>query len=325
MLSLRGALERVVGAPAYWDLGFPYARLARFQRAVPPSAVLVWLAVERHDDDALIVYTDGSMLSKPRRQGGIGIRFVWVDESGDEQTDDYSPFGYVNADVPQMELQAVVEALKLLLGRYPPVPTEHYEKVVVYSDAIYLVEGYPASRSFWPRNKWRTKEGAPVRNADRWKELTRLVNRLGKRFEVRKVKAHKANPHNRAADKLARASAKLPSDRTVSPAKLRRKASPKRLEPAAVRMEGQRMIIHVHKAEYMPVQRCNAYRYSVESKDSPYFQEIGRLYATRDVSLNAGHRYAVRVNDDTKNPWIEEVYMEVLPGGEGNTDEATGT
>jgi ribonuclease HI len=56
-------------------------------------------------------------------------------------------------------------------------------------------------------------------------ELTRLVNRTGKRFEVRKVQAHKTNRHNRAADKLARASAKAPSDRTASHSKLRRKAS----------------------------------------------------------------------------------------------------
>lgn len=221
-----------------------------------------------------------------------------------------------------MELQAVIEAVKLLL-RGKPVPPELYEKIVIYSDAMYLVDGYPASRSFWPRNKWLTRDGTPVRNPERWKELTRLVSRIGKRFEVRKVEAHKTNPHNRAADKLARASARLPSDRTVSAAKLRRKASPKRLEPEAVRMEGQRMIIHVHKSEYMRVQRCNAYRYSVESKDSPYFQDVGLIYAARDISLNPGHRYAVRANDSTKNPWIEKVYMEVLPGGEDGAANPT--
>ena len=98
---------------------------------------------------------------------------------------------------------------------------ELYEKIVVYSDAVYLVEGYSASRSFWPRNKWHTRDGTPVRNAERWKELTRLVNRTGKRFDVRKVQAHKANPHNRAADKLARASGRVP----VRAYGLRRQAS----------------------------------------------------------------------------------------------------
>ena len=50
-------------------------------------------------------------------------------------------------------------------------------------------------------------------------------------------------------------------------------------------MHGQRMVIHVHKSEYMPVQRCNAYRYSVESKDSPYFQELGLIYAASATFL----------------------------------------
>ena len=276
--------------------------------------------MERHDDNALIIYTDGSMFSRPRRQGGIGMRFVWASEDGEEQTDDFSPFGYANADVPQMELKAVIEALKLLLRRDPPVPDELYNKIVVYTDAMYLVDGYPASRTFWPQNDWRTKDGDMVRNPEMWKELARLVNRIDKRFEVRKVKAHKTNPHNNAADKLARASARLPSDQTVSAAKLRRKATSKRLVPGAVPFEGQRMIIHVHKGEYMPVQRCNSYRFSVESKDVPYHGEVARAYALREVELSAGHRYAVRVNGDPKAPRIEEVYMEVLKGGEEEAD-----
>lgn len=76
------------------------------------------------------------------------------------------------------------------------------------------------------------------------------------------------------------------------------------------------MIIHVHKGEYLQVQRCNEYRYSVESKDSPFHGEVGVIFADRDVHLNAGYRYAIRVNEDTKNPRIEEVYMRVLEGGE---------
>jgi len=215
--------------------------------------------------------------------------------------------------------ELVIDATRTIRGAELFVPGPEVKTIDSHIWSVrcmYLVNGYPASRGSWPANKWRTRDGAPVRNADRWKELTGLVNRTGKRFEVRKVQAHKTNPHNRAADKLARASAKVPSDRTASDSKLRRKASPKRLEPGAVKMEGQRMVIHVHKAEYLRVQCCNSYRYSVESEDSPYHQELGRLYATRDITLNPGHRYDVRVNDNTRNPWIEELYGEVLSGDE---------
>ena len=119
--------------------------------------------MERHDDNALIIYTDGSQLSRPRR-GGIGIRLVWCDETGAERRFDDNPSGYRDVTVPLMELKAVIEALKLLLRDPPPVPASLYEKIVVYSDAIYLVEGHPAAKGFWPRKKWHTRNGAPVEN-----------------------------------------------------------------------------------------------------------------------------------------------------------------
>jgi ribonuclease HI len=252
------------------------------------------------------------MFSKPRRLGGIGMRLVWTDPDGEEQLFDHSPPGYYDVSVPLMELKAVIEALRLLTRRDPPVPPGAYRKIVVYSDAMYMVNGHPAAKGFWPRNKWMTRDGTPVKNAEQWKELVRLEKRLGKRFEIRKVKGHSKNPHNKAVDKLARQSAKGATNRTIAPAKLRRKKGPKMLVPGSVKMEGQRAIIHVHKAEFMPVQRLNAYRYSVESPDSPYYQEIGWVFCDRNINLSAGHAYEARFNEDTKNPGLEEVYGEVI-------------
>jgi hypothetical protein len=60
--------------------------------------------------------------------------------------------------------------------------------------------------------------------------------------------------------------------------------------------------------------------YSGSSSSSETTEAIAWAAAS---SLNPGHRYAVRVNDDTKNPWIQEVYMEVLPGGGGEADPPT--
>jgi ribonuclease HI len=278
--------------------------------------------MEIHDEDAVIVYTDGSMFSKPRRQGGIGIRLIWTNPEGEEEFYDHSPPGYYDVSVPLMELKAVIEALRLLARQSPLVPPELYSKIVVYSDAMYMVDGHPAAKGFWPRNKWMTRDGPPVKNAKEWKELLRLERRIGKRFEIRKVEGHGKNPHNKAVDKLARASAKAASNPSIAPAKLRRKKSPKRLIPGSVKMEGQRITIHVHKGQYEPVQRLNAYRYSVESPSSPYYQEVGWVFAERDIHLNAGHAYAVRFNEDTKNPRIEEVFMEVVDGGAADLDDA---
>jgi ribonuclease HI len=277
--------------------------------------------MEIHDEDALVIYTDGSMFSKPRRLGGIGMRLIWTDPRGEEEIFDYSPPGFYDASVPLMELKAVIEALRLLTRGNPPVPPSAYRKIVVYSDAMYMFEGHPAAKGSWPRSKWMTRDGTPVKNAEQWKELIRLEKRIGKRFEIRKVKGHSKNPHNKAVDKLARQSAKIATNQIIAPAKLRRKKSPKMLVPGSVKMEGQRAIIHVHKAEFMRVQRLNAYRYSVESPDSPYYQEIGWVFCDREINLSAGHTYDVRFNEDTKNPRLEEVHGEVVADDDAAQDK----
>ncbi len=48
------------------------------------------------DENALNIYTDGSSFQTPRR-GGVGVRFVSVDDQGEEQTIDWSPPGFRSA------------------------------------------------------------------------------------------------------------------------------------------------------------------------------------------------------------------------------------
>lgn len=275
--------------------------------------------MELHDEGAVIVYTDGSQFSGPRR-GGIGIRLCWTNDEGHEETFDYFPPGYRDVTVPLMELKAVIEALRLLLRQQPLVPPSLYEKVVIYSDAMYIVDGFQSAHGAWQRSKWHTRDGTPVQNAEQWKELLRLERRLGKRVEVRKVKGHSKNPHNRAVDKLARQSAKAAINPSLAPAKLRRKRSPRPLEPEGIPMEGQRLQIHIHRAEHLRVQKVDRYRFSVESP-GPQFQAVGIAYADPAINLSAGHIYLVRFNEDTKNPRIEEAYFEIIPGEEQEDDE----
>lgn len=44
------------------------------------------------DESALNIFVDGASLPAPRR-GGLGIRYVWVDEEGNPQSDE-EPFPY---------------------------------------------------------------------------------------------------------------------------------------------------------------------------------------------------------------------------------------
>lgn len=58
------------------------------------------------DDDALTIYVDGAMFGSPRR-GGVGIRFVWVNDNGDEEHFDESMPATMGATNDQMDLESL--------------------------------------------------------------------------------------------------------------------------------------------------------------------------------------------------------------------------
>lgn len=60
------------------------------------------------DENALNIFTDGSSLSNPRK-GGVGVRFITIDDNGNEKVYDYTPLGYKGATNNQMELKAVID------------------------------------------------------------------------------------------------------------------------------------------------------------------------------------------------------------------------
>ena len=166
--------------------------------------------MERHDENALIIYADGSMLSKPRR-GGYAYRLLHVDQEGNESDpiDSYEP-GYLNATGNQMELMAFVEALKLVTGRRSPWTRSSYDKIVIYTDSTYVQDHIYQAEHVWPTQSWLTRENEPVQNPDLWKDLVRLKKKAG-RVEFRWVRGHGTNTHNKAVHRLAKESARRAS------------------------------------------------------------------------------------------------------------------
>lgn len=259
------------------------------------------------DENAINVYTDGSQYSRPR-VGGVGIRFVTVGSDGHEVTDDHELPGYPGATNQQMELKACIEALALLgRGRVAFDPDE-FNKVVIKTDSMYVFENFNAAKYSWPANKWRTRDGTPVANAQLWKDLTKRAAGLRKRVDIRWVPG-KSSPHTRAADKLAKGSAKRAVNAPLTVTSIRRKKSDRTVDIGSVRLAGQRLTIRIVTDEYLRVQRSWKYKYEVMSKASPYFGFVDVAYS--DDLLRAGHTYHVRFNDNTRNPRIEKVFREV--------------
>ena len=262
------------------------------------------------DENAVNIFTDGSSLPGPRR-GGVGIRIVVVDAGGHEVVDDgHTVLGRPGGTNQEMELLACIEALRLVGGRHSRVDVASFTKVVIHTDAMYVAENYPNARYSWPRTGWYTKDGNPVVNAKLWKELVKAADKVGKRVEIKWHQGHSAtNPHNKAADKMAKASAKGPLGKPVRVSRVRRKQTTQSTDAGSIRPEGQRLLLRVVTDSLLPVQKMYMYKCEVMSEDSPYFGNVDNLYST--ILLNAGHTYDVRLNNEPKRPRIEELYGEV--------------
>lgn len=262
------------------------------------------------DETAINIFTDGSSYSHPRR-GGVGIVYVTVGADGHEVTEEYCPAGYSSATNNQMEIQACVEALEYLSKGYCPIDVDGFRKAVIFSDSMYVVDNVYNARFVWPRQRWTTVGGAPVANAQLWKRLIKSVDHSGLRVEFKWVKGHKASAGNKAADRLAKRSAKGHLQKPLSQVSVRRKQTSKSIEVGSVVPKGQRLTIRIISTEYLSVQRCWKYRYEVISKGSEFHGNVDFIYSDRAISLRDGHSYFVVLNDVAGNPRIRRMIREI--------------
>lgn len=256
------------------------------------------------DDNAINVFTDGSMKERPRR-GGVGYRVVTVDPAGHEEVWDSALAGYLNATNNEMELQAVILALKHFSGRRPPVEVGRFNKIIVLTDSMYVHRNLPIARR-WAQNGWRRGSGAPALNAERWKELLALERRSPLRVRIDWVKG-KSSEHTKAVDELAKTSAERPTARPLSNAAPARKLTRRSVEVGSVPVAGQILDVRIVSEEYLRLPRCWRYRYELISGDL----EGAIDFATSDHMLRRNGRYRVRMNDDPANPQFTDTLDEL--------------
>lgn len=131
------------------------------------------------------IYTDGACSSNPG-PGGWGVLLIYSDKKKEI-------FGYsLDTTNNQMELQAAIEALKILKKSC---------KIKLYTDSQYVKKGITEWIDGWKQNNWRKSDNKPIKNADLWQSLLELT----KKHEVKWhwVKAHDTNAGNIIADSLA--------------------------------------------------------------------------------------------------------------------------
>jgi ribonuclease HI len=282
-------------------------------RGTLPSAMARDVLYIEPADGVVTVFTDGSSLATPRR-GGVGIKFVYTDLSGVATEWERQPLGVAGATNSKMELLGVIMAMKEIRGRhFPQEILEEATRIDIYTDSRYVADHVGTAITTWPRNGWMTREGPPVQSVELWKELVRELQKLRriKRVEIKWGKGHsKDNPHNRAADRLAKASAKGPLRPPLSVVSVRRKKTKERLERGSVGMLGQRLTVRIVTAEYLREPGVHKYQYEVMSRRSPFFGKSDVAYS-EDGGMWPGHTYFVRMGREQSYPKIAKRHFEV--------------
>lgn len=132
------------------------------------------------------IYTDGACSGNPG-PGGYGAILMY--EQLEKEISGFEKETTNN----QMELKAVIEALKLI----------KYEcDLEIYSDSAYIVNAFDKGWIYnWEKNNWKTADKKDVKNKEMWFELYTLLK--GHNYKFIKVKGHSDNEYNNRCDKLA--------------------------------------------------------------------------------------------------------------------------
>jgi ribonuclease HI len=216
-----------------------------------------------------------------------------------------------------MELQACVEAFDYLLSKYSAISLSEYQRVIVNTDSMYVTENFNRAKYEWPKTKWMTRDGAPVANAEIWRNLVKKSQKLGKPTDFRWVKGHKSSAGNKAADKMAKQSAKGLLRPPLTVVSVRRKRSDRSILRGSVILSGQRLTVRIIVTERLSVQKVWKYQYEVISKKNPFYGNVDLAFS--DLLMRDGHSYFVLMNDDTRNPRILKCYREVVPKQQQNS------
>lgn len=104
------------------------------------------------------------------------------------------------------EIYAIIRGLEKLKEFYNYQQEKFAkDKLIIYSDSAYTINGITKWIKGWRVNNWINSKKEPVKNKELWQELDNLVRELDDYFDIKfiKVKGHAGNQWNEVCDKLA--------------------------------------------------------------------------------------------------------------------------
>lgn len=116
----------------------------------------------------IIIFTDGASRGNPGN-GGFGAVLIYADsviELGGKEN---------NTTNNRMEIKASIEAISKLSKIPLHLPIQ---KIEIYTDSSYLINGIIKWVNGWQKNGWKTKTKDEVLNRDLWEDLLESIEKL---------------------------------------------------------------------------------------------------------------------------------------------------
>ena len=144
----------------------------------------------------ITIYTDGAARNNPGK-AGFGAIIIDNEKGYVVELGGHSPHATNN----QMELTGSLKALEYVGS----VKKYTGQKIALYTDSSYVINGMKSWIFNWQKNSWKTSQKKDVENSVLWKEL--LLASKDKDIEWLYVRGHSGVPLNERADEIATSSA----------------------------------------------------------------------------------------------------------------------
>jgi ribonuclease HI len=259
------------------------------------------------DPRALNIYIDGSALDNPGGAGGIA---AWIEFPIDWNRPDEQLFqeGFKETTNNRMELAACIRAFEYVRAHGRGLGVE---RVQIVTDSQYVHEGYfMADR--WRKNGWRSLDGKPIENRDRWKELLSVRSKVVIRTELSRMLG-KTSPILRAVDKAAKLASSQPweTDRGFKSGKVGRLKGNSKKAARLFAATGQGAIIRVYRSRLVGPSDHKIYFEVCDDSLTPADKATAFTDAEIAVDLHRHHYYRVSFNDNPKYPRIIRILAEI--------------
>lgn len=151
------------------------------------------------------LYTDGGCRGngiETNPVSGIGIVLLIEDK---EPIYAYEKLSFEPNTNNKAEIYAIIKGLFLLENNYTLNDNFVKDKLTIYSDSAYTINGITNWINGWRANGWINSKKEPVKNKELWQELDNAIEYFKNYFDIEfvKVKGHSDNRWNNKCDELA--------------------------------------------------------------------------------------------------------------------------